>query len=404
MQLHEIIESARDALRGNPLRTALTMLGIIIGISSVILISSVGQGAVRFITDELSSFGTNYFQITSGEGVLASFGATSDPITKEDSDAIANEANIANIESVAPFGFASVKVSANDEEDTASVYGLTSSAQTLLKPEMLYGEFISQVHDEGGGHVAVIGDDIAVDFFGADTDPVGESIRIDNDKYRIIGVSKSPGGFVGSFLNDAVNIPLDTMIKNISGDDALTELDISVYDESQLDQTVEDVEAFMRDRRNLSEGDDNDFTITSFKDSLEVVQTITTLLTALITGISAISLIVGGVGVMNIMLVTVTERTREIGLLKAIGAKPRDILFQFLVESVALSLAGGIIGIILGVGGAFLVSQVAGIPFVVSIVSVLFAVGVSSLVGIVFGLYPARRAAKLNPIDALRHE
>lgn len=404
MQLSEIIASANQALKGNRLRTALTMLGIIIGISSVILISSVGSGAVKFITNELSSFGTNYFQITPGEGVFASFAGTSKPLTEEDTDAILNESGITNIESVAAFSYTQRKVSANEVEDTILIYGMTSTSQVILKPDMLYGEFFSEIHDDGGGNFAVIGVDVATAMFGPDTDPVGESIRIDDDRYRVLGVTKSSGGFAGSFFDSSVSVPLTTLQQQIAHNDKIDEIDISVYDENIMNQTIDDVDAFLRDRRDIAEGEDADYTITSFQDSLTTIQTITGLLTAMISGISAISLVVGGVGVMNIMLVTVTERTREVGLLKAIGAKQRDILIQFLVESVTLSVAGGVIGIIIGVTGAFLISQLAGIPFVVSIVSVLLAVGVSTIVGIVFGLYPARRAARLNPIDALRHE
>ncbi len=404
MQISEIIHSAQDALKGNRLRTALTMLGIVIGISSVIMISSVGQGAVAYITNELSAFGTNYFQVTPGKGVFASFAGTSRPLTEDDSNAIAEDSGISNIESVAPFAYAQRRVSANDEDDTVLIYGMTSTSQVLLKPEMVYGEFFDETQDLSGGHIAIIGHDVSEKLFGPDTNPVGESIRIDEDKYRVIGVTKSPGGFVGSFFNTAINVPLKTMTQDISGKNELAEIDISVYDENQLDQTIEDVNAFLRDRRNIKAGEDPDYTITSFKDSLTTVQTITSLLTALISGISAISLIVGGVGVMNIMLVTVTERTKEIGLLKAIGAKQRDILVQFLIESVTLSVAGGIVGILVGISGAYVIAKIANIPFVVNLLSVALAVGVSSLVGIVFGLYPASRAARLNPIDALRHE
>lgn len=404
MQYKEILHSAQDALRGNPLRTVLTMLGIIIGISSVILISSIGQGAVAYITNELSAFGTNYFQITPGQGFVGSFAGSSNPLTKEDSDAIANEAGITNIEFVAPFGVSTRKVSANDEEDFVLIYGITSTGQYLLQPEMLYGEFLSEVYDEGGGNVAVIGIDVAEDFFGPETNPVGETIRIDSGRYKVIGVTKSSGRLIGGFFNKAISVPLETFVNRITGDDSLNEIDISVKDEMLLDQTIEDVENFLRDKRKLTGDDESDFTIISFKESLETVQTITGLLTALVAGVSGISLVVGGVGVMNIMLVTVTERTKQIGLLKAIGAKQKDILIQFLVEAVTLSLAGGVVGILIGIGGAFVVSRIADIPFIIKPTTILLAVGVSSAVGIVFGLYPARRAAKLNPIDALRHE
>lgn len=404
MRLSELVNSSQEALRGNRLRTALTMLGIIIGISSVILISSIGQGAVAFITNEFSSFGTNFFQITSGKGIMGALGGSSDALTKEDADAIEQESEIENIESVAPFTFTSGKVSTSEKEESVMIYGMTSSAQIILKPDLVYGEFFSEEHDIGVNSVVVIGIDVAEDFFGINTNPVGESLKIDNSRYRVIGVTKSPGGFTGNMFNNIVNMPLETMALRITGDHALAEIDISVHDESQINQTIKDVEDFLRDRRNLDEDDENDFTIQSQADTLDTIQRITGLLTAAVAAISGISLIVGGVGVMNIMLVTVTERTKEIGLLKAIGAKQKDILIQFLIESVTLSLVGGIIGILIGICGAFVVAQIANIPFVVSITTVILAVGVSSLVGIVFGLYPARRAAKLHPIDALRHE
>ncbi len=404
MEYNEIIQSSLQSLKRNALRTFLTMLGIIIGISSVILIASIGQGAVQFITNELSVFGTNYFQITPGSTMMGAMGNTSRPLTLDDVEALEKDSGIQNIEAVAPFTFASRIISANGREDDLLVYGMTSKAQVMLKPDVVYGEFFDETHDDSNAKVAVIGVDVSEDFFGIDTNPVGESIRIDDVRFRVIGVTGSAGGMFGSFFDKAVNIPIHTMINEITGVDALNEIDVSVSDQNTINQTITDVEDFMRERRDIREGEDSDFMIQSFLDLLRSVQTITGLLTVLIAGISSISLVVGGVGVMNIMLVSVTERTREIGLLKALGAKERDILIQFLIESMIMSLIGGIIGIIIGIAGAFAISKVVNIPFILSIPWILLAVGISSLVGIVFGLYPARRAAHLSPIDALRHE
>lgn len=403
MQFTEVLNSAKQALESNRLRSGLTMLGIIIGISAVILISSIGQGAVAFITEELSVFGTNYFQVAPGANPFSAFAGTSTPLTTDDVEAI-RAADIANIESIAAFAFANGRISSEFEKTSTLIYGLTSEAQIILKPDMVHGEFISEADDQTNAKVAVLGIDIAEELFGEETNPVGETIRINNARYRVIGVTKATGALTAGFFNNAVNVPLHTVINDITGVDELTEIDISVVDEDQLNQTIDDVEAFLRDYRDIEPGEDADFYIQSFKDSLSTIQTITNLLTVMVAGISSISLVVGGVGVMNIMLVTVTERTREIGLLKAIGAKESDILVQFLVESVTLSVSGGVIGIMIGISGAFIVSQLANIPFVVSFTSVILAVGVSSLVGVVFGLYPARRAAKLDPIDALRYE
>lgn len=385
------------------MRTALTTLGIIIGITSVILIVSIGQGAVKFVTDELSSFGTDYFQINPGESVFSSV-AGSNTLTLEDVEAIKNDKSLNNVKLVAPITLVTNKVSANDIEETITSYGVTSEFYDIFRINVIYGEFLSEVTDTTQERVVVLGSDVAETFFGKDTDPVGERIRIDNTLFRVIGVSKSDSALAGSRLNESIYIPIEVVFNNFAGEDIIQEIDVSVHNENQIEQTMKDVELLLRERHNLAEGDKNDFQITSAQNILTTVQTITGLLTAMITAISAISLVVGGVGVMNIMLVSVTERTKEIGLLKAIGAKEKDIMTQFLIESVIMTLCGGLIGIILGIGGAYLIAQVAHIPFVVSIPAIVIAVGVSAGVGIAFGYYPARKAAKMQPIEALRYE
>jgi len=402
MEYKEHILSSIQSLKVNPVRTGLTMLGMIIGTSAVILIASIGQSSIKYITNELSTFGTNFFQITPGGDLMASYsGGAAEPLTTEDAEAV-EDADIPNIESVSPIGFASRTVSANNLEKTVLVYGLTPTGQEMLKPEMVYGEGITD--DDKNSKVIVLGIDVAEKLFGKDSDPVGESVKIDDIKFRIIGVSKSGGNLFGSFFNSAVVIPLEVVNNQIRGDDDLAEIDFSVTSTGLIEETMDDVELFFRDRRGIKEGEENDFTLISFKQSLNIVETITGLLTALIAGISAISLIVGGVGVMNIMLVSVVERTKEIGLLKSIGAKEKDILIQFLIESVIITVFGGGIGILIGITFAFIIALVAGLPFILNVPWIIIAVVVSSLVGIVFGLYPARRAAKLSPIDALRSE
>lgn len=403
MEYKEIFKSAIQALRLNVLRTSLTMLGIIIGITAVILIYSIGQGAVAFITNELSSFGTDFFQINPGTSQISTI-AGSESLTFEDLEAIRRDETLTNIKYIAPMSMTSVKVQANGEEDELLTYGSTHEAEDILRPDITYGEFITEEQILANEKVVVIGRDVAEKFFGEDTDPVGETIRINNKVFRVTGVLSSTSVLAGGFLNNSLFIPIDVMVDEITGEESIQEIDISVIDQDSINQTMEDVELLLRDRHGLDEGDENDFQISSARDILSTVQTITGLLTAMIAGISGISLVVGGVGVMNIMLVSVTERTKEIGLLKAIGAKQKDILTQFLMESVVMTLIGGLIGILLGVSGAYLISLVAGIPFVLSVPAILIAVGVSTLVGIVFGLYPARRAAKLSPIDALRYE
>jgi len=402
MEYKELFISAIQTLRTNVVRTALTMLGVIIGISSVILIASLGQSSVKFITDQLSQFGTNYFQVSPGNNMRAAFGGGSGkPLTVDDSDAI-KSAGISNIETVAPMGFASRAISANETTKTTTIYGLTPEGQVMLKPEMVFGE--GMTHDDKNNKVIVLGIDVAEDLFGEDTDPVGLSVKVDDQKYRVIGVSKSSGGFIGGFFNSAATVPLEVLSDLIRGDDDLFEIDISVANTDLLDETMDEVELFLRDERNIKDGEDNDFNLVSFKESLGIIETVTGLLTTLIIGVSAISLVVGGVGIMNIMLVSVAERTREIGLLKSIGAKEKDILVQFLIESVVITVSGGTIGIIIGVVLAMIVSLIAGLPVIVSIPWIFIALIVSSGIGILFGLYPAKRASRLSPIDALRNE
>ena len=401
MELKEILQSAIQALRMNALRSSLTMLGIIIGITAVILISSVGQGAVAFISNELTSFGTNFFSVNPGSDIMSAMGGGGEPITTEDVEVI-KDANIPNIGNIAPFSFTSRVISANDESVRVSVYGMTPEAQLLLKPNLIYGEFLSE--DDRNSRIVVLGSNIVEELFGEDTDPVGESVKIGDIRFVVIGVSKSGGTLFGSFFDSAVNIPIDILHSQITGNDEIAEINISVHNTNLLNETMDEVELVLRDHRNINEDEESDFALTSFTAALDTFGTITTLLTVFIAGISAISLLVGGIGVMNIMLVSVTERTKEIGLIKAIGAKRKDILMQFLIESAVMTTIGGIIGILLGLGGTFLIAVVAGIPFIISVPWILLAVGISTLVGVVFGIYPSRKAADLQPIDALRYE
>ncbi len=403
MEYKEIAKNAVQALRNNKLRTSLTMLGIIIGITAVILIYSIGQGAVAFVTNELSSFGTDYFQINPGTSQVSTF-AGSKALTFDDLDAIRNDTSLTNIKSVAPFEMTSVKVSANGVEKDLLIYGTTHETQEILRPDIVDGDFITDEQELTSEKIAVLGKDAAETFFGKNSNAIGETIKINNKTFRVTGVVSSSSVLAGGFLNNTLFIPINVVANDIVGEEKLQEIDVSVHDQNSINQTMDDVENLLRDKHNLKEGDESDFRISSAQDILSTVNTITSLLTTMIAAISGISLVVGGVGVMNIMLVSVTERTKEIGLLKAIGAKQKDIMTQFLMESVVMTLIGGIIGIAIGIAGAFGVSRVANIPFVVSVPAILIAVGVSTVVGLVFGLYPARRAAKLSPIDALRYE
>lgn len=404
MEFTQLLQSAFTTLRNQGMRTFLTMLGIIIGIASVILIYSIGQGAVAFVNNELSMFGTNFFQINPGTSALASLTGGAETLTLADVDAIRKDTSLTNIQSVGAFATTSTIISANDIDKTMLVYGMSPEIVDLLKPTISYGEFLSTENNNNEERVVVIGKKASETFFGTGKNPVGEKIKLDNKAFTIIGVASSGSILFGSFFDNALFIPLNTALHQVTGSSHIREMDIAVKNTDLMNETVAQVSALLRERHNLKETEENDFIVATAADSLSIVQTVTSVLTLLIVAISAISLVVGGVGVMNIMLVSVTERTREIGLLKAIGAQEKDILLQFLIEAMVMTGVGGIIGILLGIAGTFVISFAIGIPFVVNPIAITIAFCVSMSVGIIFGLYPAKHAAGLSPIDALRYE
>ena len=403
MNYRELFVQAFTSLKANVMRTSLTMLGIIIGITSIILIVSIGQGALQFITTQLNSFGSDIFTVLPGSSAVAAFSGGPKNLTIKDADAIRNAGN-ANIESVIPLTLSSVPVTANGVDKTLIVRGVTYQAIDVFKPTITSGVFIREEDDITSSRVAVMGADTVKDFFGEDADPVGKNIRIDKKPFRIIGVAESSNGVLGGAFNSVIFVPTETVLNEINGNNDIQQIGVKVKNTDFMNQTIDDVTLIMRDRHNIKEGEDDDFIVQSFQDLLKTIQTITGLLAGLVAAVSGISLVVGGVGVMNIMLVTVTERTREIGLLKSIGAKRRDILQQFMIEAIVITLIGGIIGISLGLGGAFLITLFLPIPFVANITFISISVGASILIGIIFGLYPALRASRLSPIDALRYE
>ncbi len=406
MSYRELIASALTALKSNVLRTLLTMLGIIIGIASVILIVSLGAGATQTITNQISSFGTNLVVVIPGsisQGGGAGI-ASIKSLTPEDGEAILSSGRVVNVAMLSPLVSKPTKAVAGGVDVATTVHGVAASYQVIQTIDIAQGEFLTEDHEQGLSRVAVIGHDIAVDLFGEGSEPVGKSIKLDNRSFRIIGVAAPKGGSPLSNPDKSVYIPYTTAMKILLGQNHVQTLMIQAEDPKLIEQTMEDINTLLIERHKIADGDDPDFSLRSSKDALATLDTITGLLTTLLAGIAGISLLVGGIGIMNIMLVTVTERTKEIGLLKAIGAKRRDILTQFLIESAVLTLVGGSIGIVLGIVLAFIITQVVNIPFIVQPFSILLAVGVSAGVGIGFGLYPAQRAAKLSPIEALRYE
>lgn len=406
MNIFELFRLSIAALKSNILRTLLTMLGIVIGISSVIIIISIGQGASQSITNQVSSFGSNLVDVAPAS--VKSGGATGLPVsslTLADAEAIANKKNISNVTDVSGYITTSATISSNGQNEKYTVVGGSPSIFNILAISIDKGDLFVSDDEAALSKVAVVGPEVANTIFGVGTDPIGKQIQINSKTFRVIGVTKTKGssGFIN--YDKFVFVPLKTgMSVLFGGNSKLQSIYVTVTNTKIINNTMNDIGNLLLSLHKIDNVADANFSVNSSSDALSTLNTITNLLTLMLAGIAGISLVVGGIGIMNIMLVTVTERTREIGLLKAIGAKRKDILKQFLIEAVVLTVLGGIIGITLGGSLSYLASKLINIPFVLQPSSVLLAVGVSSIVGIIFGLYPASRASKLNPIDALRFE
>jgi putative ABC transport system permease protein len=410
MNIAQSILEALESLNANRLRSGLTMLGIIIGVGAVIAMLSVGQGAQSTITGAISGIGTNLLFVTSGN-------RTQDvrnprPLTMEDAQAIADPLVAPDVEAVAPNIQGSAEVSvANGKQTTNSITGVTPDFFSMQNYAVTEGTFISQDQILGQASVVVIGPGIADKLFGRHDGLVGETVRLNGQPFRVIGITASKGG--GSFGSQDNNIfvPLTTAQARLIHRASVNEIDLIYVQATSADtvsQATDQVTQILQQRHRTPIGID-DFTIFSQKDILSIATTVTGVFTIFIGGIAGISLLVGGIGIMNIMLVSVTERTREIGLRKALGARKRDILVQFLTESSLLSMFGGVIGIGLGWALAVLVGRIAsasGNPFnpTVNLSSILLATLFSTAIGLFFGIYPANRAAGLEPVDALRYE
>jgi len=382
------------------------MLGIIIGIASVILIISLGQGATASINNSLSSFGTNTIFISPGsnESRQGPQQTQTDSLKLSDAEALADKGRIQNISAVSAVVTKPTQASANGQSVNTNVQGVSADYVVIQSLEIAQGEFFTKSEELSLARVAVIGSEVLTDLFGEGGSPVGQTIKIDNKSFRIIGVLIEKDSNAFSNPNTAVYVPVNTAMKVLLGQDYISSILLQAENSDLVNQTVNDIIDLMIDLHDITNGQVRDFSVNSSKQALETVGSVTGLLTSLLAGIAAISLVVGGIGIMNIMLVTVTERTKEIGLLKSIGARDRDILTQFLIEAIVLTLVGGMIGMALGILFSYVISGLINVPFVISLNAILLAVGVSSVVGIVFGYYPAQRAAKLSPIDALRYE
>lgn len=408
-----IVESFRiaiTALTANRLRSILTMLGIIIGVGAVIALVSFGQGVEGYVKQTFQSLGSNLLFVFSQAPRSGSLDIA--PMTNADAEAIANPLNAPSVARVAPqFSlFANIVYGKNAVALTIS--GVTDTYADLREWYPESGRFIDQADNDTEARVAVLGQSPAEDLFPPGVDPIGQQIRINNIPFRVIGIMTAKGGGAfGGNEDESLFVPLSTsqtrlfQARTSDGSYSVSLINVQAISEQRMQSAKLEIERLLTERHKIEFADDEDFSVISQDQILSVVGNITGLLTVFLALIAGISLLVGGIGIMNIMLVTVTERTREIGLRKAVGARNGDILLQFMIESVLLSLIGGMLGIALGAAAAFIGGRlVPQLTLTVTPGSILLATGVSTLIGVFFGLYPANRASKLEPITALRYE
>ena len=392
------------SLIANKMRSILTMLGIIIGVAAVIALVSIGNGVKQQVSDSISSLGSNLLMVMPGAprtpGVRPT--ASSQRSLKEgDYKAIAKLDGVA---AASPFTSNSYVAIYQSNNWTTTVSGVSPSLQTINNLTMKDGRFITEKNVQNRGRVAVVGSTIVKNLFGNE-DPVGKDIRVKNIPFRIIGVLESKGNSsMGGDQDDVVYIPYTTAMERVQGVDYLRMVYVSANDDNGINRLQADIENLLRVRHNIKDSNLDDFNIRNMQSIMETMQQTTSTLTLFLGAVAAISLVVGGIGIMNIMLVSVTERTREIGIRKALGATYNVIVTQFLIEAVVISLMGGIIGIIFGIGASQLISKFSGMSTVLSIPTIFLSFGFSIAIGLVFGVYPARKAARLNPIDALHYE
>ena len=409
MKLGDILEESVIAISANKVRSGLTVLGIVIGIASVIALTAIGQGSQASITASIESAGSNLLTVSPGAtsfgGVRGAFGGAK-TLLVTDGDAISQ---LSLVKAIAPQVTGRYQIVGTSGNSNAQVIATTSSYESVRNVAISSGSFLTDQNVTDYSKVAVLGSQIATDLFGdpanGGTDPIGQTIRIKSTKFTVVGVTTAKGGFGPDNADNAIYVPLSTGMRMLAGETTyVSQISITAVDQKSMSTLQTDITDLLLQRHKLSDSTSADFRVLNQADLASTMTSTSRTLTLLLAAIAGISLLVGGIGIMNMMLTTVTERTREIGLRKAIGAKRRDVSVQFLVEAVILTFFSGIIGVVVGYLVSLAIRHFAGLNSVITVQWIVIAFGLSALIGIVFGFYPARRAAGLNPIQALRYE
>jgi putative ABC transport system permease protein len=405
MKSSVLIRVAGDSIRKNKMRTLLTMLGIVIGVGAVIIMIAVGQGAQQGIASQINALGTNLLIVTAGssnQGGVSQGAQAFNRLTIEDAEKLRSEGTL--FAGVTPVVNTRTQVIGGGTNWRTTINGVSTDFQTIRDWQTQSGTFFTDTDVRGLRKVAVIGTTVAENLYPG-TDPVGSQIQIRNVPFEIVGVLAPKGQNAGGQdQDDIVVIPYTTAQSRLSGNTRIWQILVSATSPDDIAAAQAEVRSIMRESHRIAEGDEDDFTVRNQTEIASAAQGTTKIMTWLLASIASVSLIVGGIGIMNIMLVSVTERTREIGIRMAIGARGSDVLTQFLVESIVMSVLGGAVGLAVGVGGAQVLAHFTGWSTSVPVQAVVLAIGFSAAVGVFFGYYPARKAAALDPINALRYE